>query len=247
MLLTVFIALAHKIVDRSHHYVYAAAIALAAFFIAPALLHHAAPTPASAPVVVAIPQPGTVERESTAAVDALRAVAAASGNASVVDAGAVKALGDTFSAAAEAQWFHALGNDRTVPTYKLTVTAPTPAPAASTPPQISKDFASWYYTTTYNATSAALANTNLNLHVIPVPVPPSRTAALYLSDKSAGVSYAFARHKRLDFDIAATQGNFGLQPTLGATYHLSNAAGLFGGATLRDGKVNPVAGLSVSF
>jgi hypothetical protein len=201
--------------------------------------------------VAPIAAPGSLERETEAALQAAAAVAASRGSAPTFEKPAIAVLGGVttghFSDAAVGQFLAALGRDKTQPVYRVVVAGPTPLPAPSVAPGVSNDYAQWHDADTYAAVTRALAATTVKVQVTQEPVAPSRMKSLYLSDQSAGLAYTIARRKRLDFDAAATTGHNGFEPGVGLDYHLTNQASLYGGIAIVRGKPAPAVGFAVSF
>jgi hypothetical protein len=236
-------ALLHNLADKAHHYAYALAgvaiVALVVFF-APKHEKVAAPV-ATAP---------SIASEVGAFLAAQNALAASHGPVAAYERPAVTVLdsGGAFSAAATAQILHALGNAPTATVAHVAVVGPTPGPSAAPPLSVDPAYAAWHHADTYNATAEAIAKTKVAVTLTQEPAPPSRVKVLYLSDSSAGVAYALRRRGQWDLDAGITQNGPKVQPALGVTWRLKGtSAGIFAGATVRAGSVNPAAGFSLSF
>ena len=238
------------LIDRLHHFGYA----IAAVIIVVLILGHLGGRPEPARNVGnVVPRQDSVNRELESIKSAVTALAIErAGVVMPYQAPAVAVLHDLgvrggFSDAAYAAALSAIGRRPTAQAIHVSLSAPTPGPVLVTPPP-SIDWAAWHHEDTKNATLEAINSAHINVSVVQEPIAPSRVKACYLNDGTAGLCYALLRRHQLDYDIGATKGVRGLQPTVGLEYRLKNTSfGLFGGVTLRAGKPTGVIGLSTSF
>lgn len=236
---------------RAHHFVYAAAFVAVAFIVA--YFFGPVRTVATMPAVTTTQTrldrvASSVERVKRT-VDALAAVRA--GAVSTFARPAINvvapAVGRFLTPAEVSQILAGLGRQRTIPAYRLVVSAPTPRPPPALPAGMTADQAAFTYRMTYNATSAALKNTTLHFDVTQEPAPPSRVKSAYGLDKSAGIAVAVARRGAFDLDVGATEGNVGTEPFVGVEWRLrGSSVGVLGGVALRRGRLGGFVAVPVS-
>lgn len=228
-------------IDKIHHLFWSVALVACTALVVFFWPHRDATAPSA--------QVSALQTEVNALVQVDKALAASRGSVPYTQQAAVAAVrtatggGGGFTDTAYAAFLGALGREKTVPTYKVSFTAPTPRPEPPGTPV-------WFHQAAYNANSEAIKNATLNVKVVPAPVPVSRIQTGYLSDGSAGVLYAARRRGQLDLDLGVTAVNGQTEATAGVGWRFGGTmAGVYVGPmhNFTTHKTAIAGGLTVAF